>query len=220
MWFTNKIVSFISDIVCLFIVIIWFNKSALVQVMTAHWGSLTQIIITELVHHRFVYWLVTCLVPNHYMHPRCLAVILHWTKNVNKFEFLFWKLKAALWYLLQINISATNCTEVKMSWIENTDGSMQNWCISIVNTLELPQYCTKPLEWSIRKKNCKWNLILTVQTLSFKSPIMHWAWVMTWNVINSLRPSDAIWWQRSGSTLAQVPDSTKPLPEPMLTYHQ
>ena len=34
MWFTNKIVSFISDIVCLFIVIIWFNKSALVQVMT------------------------------------------------------------------------------------------------------------------------------------------------------------------------------------------
>ena len=34
-----------------------------------------------------------------------------------------------------------------------------------------------------------------------------------WSIINSLRPSDAIWWHRSGSTL--VPDGTKPLPEPM-----
>ena len=38
----------------------------------------------------------------------------------------------------------------------------------------------------------------------------------------SLWTSAAIWWQRSGSTLAQVmngflPDGTKPLPEPMLT---
>ena len=43
--------------------------------------------------------------------------------------------------------------------------------------------------------------------------------------INSLGPSDAIWRWRSWSTLVQVmaclfPDGTKPLPEPMLTYHQ
>ena len=42
--------------------------------------------------------------------------------------------------------------------------------------------------------------------------------------VNSLWRSDAIWWQRSGSTLAQVMaccvTDTKPLPEPMLTYHQ
>ena len=42
--------------------------------------------------------------------------------------------------------------------------------------------------------------------------------------LNSLRPSDAIWRQWSWTTLAQVmallPDGTKPLPEPMLTYHQ
>ena len=35
--------------------------------------------------------------------------------------------------------------------------------------------------------------------------------------VNSLWPSDAIWWQRSGSTVAQViaflPDGTKPLPQ-------
>ena len=42
-------------------------------------------------------------------------------------------------------------------------------------------------------------------------------------LINTLWPSNAIWRHRSGSTLAQVmallPDGTKPLPEPMLTYH-
>ena len=37
-------------------------------------------------------------------------------------------------------------------------------------------------------------------------------------MINSLWLSDTIWRQKSGSTL--VPDGTKPLPEPMLTYHQ
>ena len=43
-------------------------------------------------------------------------------------------------------------------------------------------------------------------------------------IVNSLWPSDTIWRQRSWSTLAQgnglLPDGTKPLPEPMLTYHQ
>ena len=47
---------------------------------------------------------------------------------------------------------------------------------------------------------------------------------LQWLHLNSLWPSDAIWRQRSGSTLAQVmaccPDGTKPLPEPMLTDHQ
>ena len=41
---------------------------------------------------------------------------------------------------------------------------------------------------------------------------------------DSLWPSDAIWWERSGSTSGQVngllPDSTKLLSEPVLTYHQ
>ena len=40
--------------------------------------------------------------------------------------------------------------------------------------------------------------------------------------INSMWPSDAIWWHISGLTLAQVMAwcGTKPLLEPMLTYHQ
>ena len=38
--------------------------------------------------------------------------------------------------------------------------------------------------------------------------------------VNSLRPSDAIWWQiwvNIGSGNGLLPDGTKPLPEPMLT---
>ena len=47
--------------------------------------------------------------------------------------------------------------------------------------------------------------------------------------VNSSRPGDTTEWHRSGSTLTQVmaccppgllPDITKPLPEPMLAYHQ
>ena len=41
--------------------------------------------------------------------------------------------------------------------------------------------------------------------------------------INSLGPSDTIAteiWVNTGSGNGLLPDSTKPLPEPMLTYHQ
>ena len=37
---------------------------------------------------------------------------------------------------------------------------------------------------------------------------------------NSLGPSDAKNWVNIGSDNGLVPDGTKPLPEPMLTYHQ
>ena len=57
-------------------------------------------------------------------------------------------------------------------------------------------------------------------------PKLVWVWLLIHDLsfINSLRPSDAIWRHRSGSTLAQVMAwcltyGTKPLPEPMLTYH-
>ena len=42
--------------------------------------------------------------------------------------------------------------------------------------------------------------------------------------INSLGPSDAKWreqiWVNIGSGNGLLPDGTKPLPEPMLSYHQ
>ena len=41
--------------------------------------------------------------------------------------------------------------------------------------------------------------------------------------INWLWPSDAIWghiWVNIGSGIGLLPDGTKPLPKPMLTYHQ
>ena len=42
-------------------------------------------------------------------------------------------------------------------------------------------------------------------------------------LINSLWPSDTIWWQiwdNIGSGNGLLPDDTKPIPEPMLAYHQ
>ena len=47
-----------------------------------------------------------------------------------------------------------------------------------------------------------------------------------WQLFKSLWSSDAIWhmvtknWVNIGSSNGLVPDCTKPLPEPMLTYHQ
>ena len=38
--------------------------------------------------------------------------------------------------------------------------------------------------------------------------------------VNSLWPGDAIWQHRSGSGNSLLPDGTKPLPEPMWTYHK
>ena len=46
---------------------------------------------------------------------------------------------------------------------------------------------------------------------------------MEYTVFNSLGPSDATWWQNLvnlGSGNGLLPDDTKPLPEPMSTYHQ
>ena len=44
------------------------------------------------------------------------------------------------------------------------------------------------------------------------------------DLFNSLWPSDAIWrqeiWVNIGSGNGLLPDGTKPLPEPMLTYRQ
>ena len=52
--------------------------------------------------------------------------------------------------------------------------------------------------------------------------------VLRYMLVSSLWPSDAIWWQEKdthkyvniGSGNGLLPDGTKPLPEPMLTYHQ
>ena len=73
------------------------------------------------------------------------------------------------------------------------------------------------------------NLIFFSRTCMLKcglQNVSHFVQVscVTLYCVNSLRPSDAIWRHRYGSTLDQVdgllPDGTKPLPEPMLTYHQ
>ena len=62
-----------------------------------------------------------------------------------------------------------------------------------------------------------WNDIFVFSTIS-----QHWDSSCIWNPSNSLRPSDAIWRQKTGSTLAQVMACclTAPLPDPVLIYNQ
>ena len=68
------------------------------------------------------------------------------------------------------------------------DGLMQACTIHTANALEILLSCTKPSKCSI----------------TLRRNFMHYLQLMTMNPLNSLWPSDAIWRQRHGSTLAQV----------------
>ena len=78
--------------------------------------------------------------------------------------------------------------------LQHIDGFVQEKPNSIANALELHLFCTNPSKYHILN--------------SQKTPSV-WPWwvsyvlCVVW-VFNSLRPSDAIWGHRSGSTLAQV----------------
>ena len=102
---------------------------------------------------------------------------------------------------------------------------MKSWCI------KLPVY---EMMWLIIFDS--WNVVM----ISFISMAWEIGYIRIWfiylnnslafamllrNHFNSLWPSDAIWEHRFASAFAQARkgllfDDTKPLPEPMLTYHQ
>ena len=79
--------------------------------------------------------------------------------------------------------------------------------------------------YGVRGGRLLWNFELWYSN-PYWNAILLYIWVRSLSMaaqgLNSLRPSDAIWRHRSVSTLAQVMACclTKPLPEPMLTYHQ
>ena len=70
----------------------------------------------------------------------------------------------------------------------------------------------------------KWeqSKIITELKLELKNLLVHA--LLCFVVINSLGPSDTMWrqeiWVTIGSGNGLLPDGIKPLPEPMLTYHQ
>ena len=82
------------------------------------------------------------------------------------------------------------------------DGLVQERRNSIANTRELCLSCSKPLLWCSNVTFFMFCVTKFVCTKSFALDIMCSDWWYT--AINSLRPSDAIWRHRSGSTLAQV----------------
>ena len=72
----------------------------------------------------------------------------------------------------------------------HTNGVVQDCSISIANTLEILQSCTKPLIWS--------QALYYVESCRMTSHIWHYGWHST----GRLWPIHVIWWYRSGSTLA------------------
>ena len=91
------------------------------------------------------------------------------------------------------------------------DGLMQNYSNSTANALELLQSCTCHLHVAE-------NIIyLEALNNALECP------THLYFIFNSMWPSDTIWRHRSvntGSGNGLLPDGTKPLPQPMLTYHQ
>ena len=79
--------------------------------------------------------------------------------------------------------------------------------------------------FNINIHNMTWKIITrdyNVFILVYRNVSKNTNWLVGWLDFNSLWPNDAIWRQRSESTLVQAtnglsPNATKPLPEPMLT---
>ena len=102
--------------------------------------------------------------------------------------------------------------------------------LSDLKVLKPPELCLEVLDhseiWQTSQQHCcqgayqisKW----CYDIISKCDGIKRW-WLLMMRHLNSLRPSDAIWrhiWVNIGSGNDLLPDGTKPLPEPMLTYHQ
>ena len=76
-----------------------------------------------------------------------------------------------------------------------------------------PLWCTLMKLWRL------WNGVLQKSTSIFMIYMLKYIYIY---ISNSLWPCDTMWRHRLGSTVAHLKDcchSTKPLPEPVLTYH-
>ena len=79
-------------------------------------------------------------------------------------------------------------------------------------------------QWNEKLGGKKYHILSQKILNSTEQMNMVWKHMIK-NKFNTLRPCDAIWWHRSGSTLFQasgnglLPGSTKPLLEPMLRNH-
>ena len=68
-----------------------------------------------------------------------------------------------------------------------------------------------PREWNCildTRAHSQMRFICIFNPIGFKHIVAYWRHVSTWN------------WVNIGSGNGLMPDGTKPLPEPMLTYHQ
>ena len=95
-----------------------------------HWGQVTCICVSNLGHHWFILWLVTWLVPIHYLN-RCWGVVnwtlknkLQWNFNQspyifiqeNAFENVVWKMAAILSLPQCVKEFLKNCYNIETTW--------------------------------------------------------------------------------------------------------
>ena len=91
---------------------------------------------------------------------------------------------------------------------------LTNNIVWVINTLQA---------WNILGKLGQYHSCWCPGSCCHQGHQQPWYWLCMMNKFNSLWPSDAILWKKiwvnisSGNGL--LPDSTKPLPEPILNYH-
>ena len=105
-------------------------------------------------------------------------------------EFMHWWLNDTLWWQIRVNIGASKDDLLP----DSTKPSLEPM-------LTYQQRCSVAPTWDqLHEKYLSHQLLKLASNylseITFKSPRGQW--------INSLGPNDTKWWQRSGSTLAQV----------------
>ena len=98
-------------------------------------------------------------------------------------------------------------------------------CLSCINPLHFHLSCIQQeidqiLDFEIIKHNLLTLFLVKIDPICECQEPMTSCLILK---VNSLWPSDTLWWHRPRSTSTLVngllPDDTKPLPEPLLTYH-
>ena len=79
---------------CLFSGMSFILTEEIKKKLLTHWGRVLHIYVTNVGHHWFRYWLVTCLAPSHYLN-QCWNIAnctrsnkLHWNLNQNSYIFI------------------------------------------------------------------------------------------------------------------------------------
>ena len=143
---------------------------------------------------------------------------LNWEYTVMNFQYFVYQYCGNNTYHVGANVHSTVEPAYwdLVSLIKNTYISSFAWHGFHKILFILP--VVKDLEVTLYRSHCTWISRVEIRYYLHNG----FPTLAKWH-LNSLWPSDAIWWQiwvKLGSGNGLLPDGTKPLPEPMLTDHQ